>query len=164
MTGKLRNMTSIYLLRKDRILLLHRQGGAVADGLWVGSAGGHFEDYELNDAAACVLREMQEELGLRSEHIENLTLRYITLRSTRGEIRQNYYFFATLVDWVDPDALVSNEGECRWLSLDEVTALNMPFTAKYVMEHYVREGRFTDTLYAGAAGADGVSFSPLPEN
>lgn len=164
MTGKLRNMTSIYLLRGERILLLHRQGGAVADGLWVGSAGGHFEEHELNDAAACVLREMQEELGLQPEHIETLALRYITLRSTRGEIRQNYYFFATLVDRVDPDALISNEGECRWLSLDEVTALNMPFTAKYVMEHYVHEGRFTDTLYAGAASTDGVSFSPLPEN
>ena len=33
MTGKLRNMTSIYLLKNDKILLLYRQGGkVVSDG------------------------------------------------------------------------------------------------------------------------------------
>ena len=31
-------------------------------------------------------------MGLSPEDIENLSLRYVTLRRTKGEIRQNYYF------------------------------------------------------------------------
>ena len=41
--------------------------------------------------------------------------------------------------------------------------LEMPFTAKFVMEHYVKEGRFTDQLYAGIADEQAVHFSPLPQ-
>ncbi|MDO4299823.1 MAG: NUDIX domain-containing protein [Clostridia bacterium] len=72
MNGKLRNMTVLYLLRGDKILLLYRQGGKVINNVWTGSAGGHFEDFELNDAEACVLREMKEELGIRPDDIEAL--------------------------------------------------------------------------------------------
>ena len=79
MDGKLRNMTSIYLFRNQKVLLLYRQGGRVVNNVWTGSAGGHFENGELNDAKACILREMHEELGLLPEDIDGLALRYITL-------------------------------------------------------------------------------------
>ena len=161
MNGKLRNMTAIYLFREDKVLLLYRKGGKVVNRVWTGSAGGHFEGYELNDATACVLREMKEELGVSEENIDNLTLRYITLRNTNGEIRQNYYFFATLKDEIND--LVSNEGELQWFSLNEVYTLEMPFTAKYVMEHYAIEGRFTKELYIGVATLGKVDFSVLSE-
>ena len=45
MDGQLRNMTAIYLFKEEKVLLLHRNGGKVANQLWTGSAGGHFEDY-----------------------------------------------------------------------------------------------------------------------
>lgn len=64
MEGKLRNMTSIYITSADRMLLLLRQGGRVVNNVWISTAGGHFEEFELNDARACVLRELKEELGL----------------------------------------------------------------------------------------------------
>ena len=51
---------------------------------------------ELNDPRACVLRELQEETGMCEDHLENLSLRYITMRLKNGEIRQNYYFFGKL--------------------------------------------------------------------
>ena len=79
-------MTSIYLLKDDKVLLLFRKGGRVVSDVWTGSAGGHFEEFELNDAKACVLREMNEELGLCEDNIRNLSLRYVTLRRTKGEI------------------------------------------------------------------------------
>lgn len=68
-------MTAVYLIKKDKMLLLYREGGRVVNNVWTRSAGGHFEAYELNDAKACVLREMEEELGLRSDDIEGLTLK-----------------------------------------------------------------------------------------
>lgn len=162
MTGKLRNMTAIYLLRGDKILLLFRQGGKVVDQVWTGSAGGHFEPDEVSDARACVLRELNEELGVRPEDIEGMNLRYITLRGTKGEIRQNYYFFAELKEHVDEN-LTSNEGVCKWFPLDEIGGLEMPFTAKYMMEHYCKVGRLTNKVYVGVANPDGAKFCELPE-
>lgn len=162
MNGKLRNMTSIYLLRDDKILLLYRQGGKVVNNVWTGSAGGHFEDYELNDAEACVLREMEEEIGVGPDDIEALSLRYVTLRRTKGEIRQTYYFFGNLKAAVDEN-VTSNEGICKWFPIDEITNLEMPYTAKYVMEHYCGTGRFTSEMYGGISNGDKVEFIRMPE-
>ena len=76
MIGKLRNMTAIYLFKGDRVLLLFRQGGRVVNNVWTGSAGGRFEQFELNDAKACILREMNEELGLCENELQNLSHRW----------------------------------------------------------------------------------------
>lgn len=162
MIGKLRNMTAVYLFKKDKVLLLFRQGGSVVNNVWTGSAGGHFEECELNDAKACVLRELNEELGLCENDIDNLALRYIAFRKTNGEIRQNYYFFAELGETVNDD-LISNEGRLEWFSIDEIRNLEMPHTAKYVMEHYVSVGQFSDKVYMGAANENGVEIIELVE-
>lgn len=162
MDGKLRNMTTLYLSKGDEMLLLYRQGSRVVNDVWTGSAGGHFEEFELNDARACVLRELQEELGITENGISNLRLRYVTLRRTNGEIRQNYYFFAELKDEKDRE-LSSNEGLCRWFPLSELASLEMPFTAGYVVEHYLKEGCRTDALYVGIADGGKVVFVEMPE-
>ena len=162
MIGKLRNMTAIYLLKDDKVLLLYRQGGSVVNNVWTGSAGGHFEEFELNDAKACVLREMHEELGLCESDIQNLSLRYVTFRRTNGEIRQNYYFFANLKDNINK-SFTSNEGKVKWFSMDEIGDLDMPHTAKYVMKHYCSIGQFSHKLYMGATNENGVDFLELPE-
>ena len=159
-TGKLRNMASVYLLRDGEVLLLYRQGSSVVNNLWIGSAGGHFEQSELNDARHCVLRELNEELALKPDDIRNLQLRYITLRYTDGEIRQNYYFFAEL-----PDSIVSvpasTEGYCQWFRFSDVADLPMPFTARFMIDHYLSEGRYTTHLYGGIANDFGVRFLQL---
>lgn len=162
MIGKLRNMTAIYLFKGDKVLLLFRQGGRVVNDVWTGSAGGHFEEAELNNAKACVLRELNEELNLDKNDIDNLYMRYVTLRRTNGEIRQNYYFFANLKENITDD-LCSNEGNVKWFSIKDIGALEMPYTAKYVMEHYCATGRFTDKLYVGVTNEKGVEFIELPE-
>lgn len=162
MEGKLRNMTCIYLFRGGQVLLLYRQGSRVVNNVWTGSAGGHFEDCELNDARACVLRELHEELGLGPEDMDNLALRYVTLTRINGEIRQNYYFFADLKENVSDD-LSSDEGISRWFSLEDTHSLEMPFTAKFVMEHFCAIGRHTDKLYAGIGNPDKVEFLELSE-
>ncbi len=158
MNGKLRNMTTIYLIKDDRVLLLYRQGGSVVNNVWTGSAGGHFEEFELNDAKACVLREMYEETGLTENNISELKLKYITLRNTKGEIRQNYYFFAQLNEDIP---VCSNEGILKWFSLCEICDLDMPFTAKYVIQHYLYEGMKNEKIYGGVTSKDGVVFTEL---
>lgn len=160
MDGKLRNMTSLYLINEEGILCLYRIGSRVANKKYVGSAGGHFEKEELNDARACVLREMREELGLTETDVEGLRLRYITCRLTGGEIRQNYYFFARMKEGRE---LVSTEGTLRWVPYGEVPALEMPISAKHMLLHYVRDGRFTDKLYGGITQETGTRFVEMKE-
>ena len=86
MLGKLRNMTSIYLFRRQEVLLLFRQGSIVVNDVWLGTAGGHFEEFELNDAKQCALRELKEEVGLEESQLSNLTLKYVTLRTLKSEL------------------------------------------------------------------------------
>jgi len=162
MTGKLRNMTAIYLFKGEQVLLLFKQGGRVVSNVWTGSAGGHFEENELNDAKACMLRELKEELGLCEENLKNLSFRYVTLRMAKGEIRQNYYFFAELKDEVSEE-LVSCEGQLKWFPLNEIGELEMPYTAKFMIDHYLAVGRFTEQIYVGVANEAGMEFVPLSE-
>ena len=156
----LRNMTSVYFVEDTKILCLYRIGSKVADKLYVGAAGGHFNEEELRDPEACVLREMREELDLGPDDICDLKLRYITQRLMGGEIRQNYYFFAKLKK---DEPIQSTEGILRWVGLDEFDDLPMPVSAKHMMLHYLECGRYTDDIYAGISEATGTSFVPLAE-
>lgn len=162
MSERLRNMTAIYLLHKDKILLLYRQGGRVVNNVWVASAGGHFEENELNDPKHCVLRELEEELGLTEKDLTNFEMRYLTLRRTNEEIRQNYYFFAEVVD-EEKLNLTSNEGILQWFNVAEINVLEMPYTAKYVIEHYLSIGMNNSQLYCGVADGKQVTFIELQE-
>ena len=159
-SGKLRNMASVYLRRDNQLLLLFRQGGSIVSNLWIGSAGGHFEKDELRDARACVLRELYEELAINEDSLKNLSLRYVTIRYAGGELRQNYYFFADLSD----DSITmpaSTEGITQWFSFHELSNLPMPFTARYMIDHYIQTGQYDDTLYGGIATDNSVLFSKL---
>lgn len=163
MDGKLRNMAALYLRQGDRLLLLYRIGSKVVPDSYTASAGGHFEKEELNDARACALRELYEETELTENDICGLSLRYITFRLKNGEIRQNYHFFAELKD--GKGEITSNEGVPRWFRIGELseTQPEMPFSARYVVEHYAKIGKDTDALYAGAATETGVVFTEMKE-
>ncbi|MBR0463104.1 MAG: NUDIX domain-containing protein [Clostridia bacterium] len=157
-----RNMTGIYLSCGEKMLLLYRQGGRVVSDTWVPSAGGHFERDELNDPEACVLRELQEELGLTREDLLTFRLRYAGMRHFKGELRQNYYFFADLKP-ERAENLVSDEGVCRWVDYADVCDYDMPRTAKAVMRHYMTTGRYTDAIYAAVSDGDEFHFTELRE-
>lgn len=155
----LRPMTAIYLTQGDRILLLYRIGSRVVGNSYTGSAGGHMEAEEFRDPRACVLRELEEETGLTEEALCGLSLRYVTQRRKDGEIRQNYYFFAELKAGYSVND--SNEGRLEWHDMNALDDLPMPVTARHVVDHYVRQGRFNGALYAGATTEAGSVFTEL---
>lgn len=156
-----RNMTTIYLLKDEKILLLYRQGSRVVNNVWIGSAGGHLEAHEMSNPESCVLREMQEELFLSPDDITPPQLRYVTMRMTNGEIRQNYYYFAHLKN---DQELTSNEGQLRWFHPDELEGLPMAYTARYMIDHWLKTGRHTDCVYGGVADGEQVVFTELYEH
>ena len=160
MNGKLRNMTSVYLFDEQGILCLYRIGSRVADHMYVGSAGGHFEPCEVSDARACALRELQEELELSESDIPDMKLRYITCRLKNGELRNNYYFFAP---FDRRRTLSSNEGQLRWFTYEEAETISMPGSARHMLDHYLTVGRFDDKLYGGMTEPGGTRFVEMRE-
>ena len=161
MSGKLRPMTAVYIIDGERILLLYRVGSRVVEPSFCG-VGGHFEKDELCDARACVLREMREEIGLGEDDLTGMKMRYVTMRLKNGEIRQNYYFFAQLrpgVQITQP----CGEGRLEWVDMRCALEKKMPHTAWYMLEHYLREGQYTDLLYGGVTTEGGVAFTPMQE-
>lgn len=160
MNIRLRNMTGIYLTYQGEYYLLYRKGGSVVSNCYTSTAGGHFEQSELNDPRSCVLRELQEETGLCESDIDGLKLRYITQRLKNGEVRLNYYFFAELKE---PVVLNSTEGDIKGFGVEEISELKMPFSAACMLQHYLNEGCKTDLLYSGATTENGMEFTPLLE-
>lgn len=153
-----RSMASVYLWKDNQILLLYRQGSRVVNNVWIGSAGGHMEPQEMDEPETCVLREMQEELGLSANDITVPEFRYITLRMTNGEIRENHYYFAQLKS---DRELISNEGQLRWFHWNELNGLPMAYTARCMIDHWLETGRYTDCLYGGIADGEKVVFTEL---
>lgn len=156
---KLRPMTAIYLTRGEKILLLYRIGSRVVGNSYTGAAGGHIEAEEYCDPKACILRELQEETGLTADALEHIRLRYITMRLKDGEVRQNYYYFAGLKEGTCVND--SNEGRLEWHDIHALEDLTMPVTARHVVDHYLRVGRFTDVLYGGLTTDAGPVFAEL---
>ena len=154
---RLRNMTGIYLLHGEDVFLLYRKNGRVVTDTYVPSAGGHFEKDELNDARACVLRELNEELHLTEAALTDFSLRYVCLRNNGDEVRQNYYFFARLKDEYAHLPL-SNEGTCVRVPLEKCLEYPMPVTAKLMMRHYLATGRYTNALYGCIVSGENATF------
>lgn len=162
MDGRLRNMAGIYITCEDKMLLLYRISSRVVRTPSWCNIGGHFEEFELNDAKACALREMSEETGIQATNLKNIRMRYITLRNINGEIRQNYYFFADLINH-DQKLQDCDEGILEWVSLDKVLERDMPYTAKEVLKHYFSIGQFNNKLYTAAVASNHTVFTELSE-
>ena len=159
-------MTTIYILHGEEILLLYRIGSRVfKKPLWVG-VGGHFEEYELNEPERCVLRELKEETGMTLCDIERPVLKYITMRRTQDEIRQQYIYFANLKN-KDVVLAPCDEGELAWVKVEDCKSLPMSLTNGECLKHYFTLGRYDDNLYCGQVVMEGeepiLTFIPLKE-
>ena len=57
----------------------------------------------------------------------------------------------------------STEGNLHWFSYEEAQNLQMPASAKHMMLHYLKTGRFDDNLYAGITDDAGTRFVIMKE-
>ncbi|GAB2630529.1 hypothetical protein GCM10009743_01090 [Kribbella swartbergensis] len=150
----------MFLVRDGQVLLLHRKGSRAIEDSWVG-VGGHIAPGKIDDPAAGVLREMEEEVGVVPDEICDLALRYVALRDTGSELRHTYYFTATLRPGV-PVPGECAEGDLRWFDLaTDPTDLEMPPTARIAFAHWLREGRYDEVLRFIVIGADGQQTGPF---
>lgn len=157
-----RLMTSIFLVRDDRLLLLYRIGSSAIPDSWVG-IGGHIEPEEIGDPTAAALRELGEEVALTPEEISDLSLRYVAFRDTGDELRSTFYFTADLRPGVAAPTSCP-EGELRWFDIGpEITTLSMPPTASVALGHWLAEGRHDDHLRSIVMTATGPQVLSLAQ-
>ena len=63
-----------------------------------------------------------------------------------------------ILEEVKPAKLVA---ATKYVDVKEIEKLDMPHTAKYVINHYIVEGRFNSKIYGGIAVKNDVKFIEL---
>lgn len=59
--------------------------------------------------------------------------------------------------------LTSEEGSLKWFELNELSKLEMPLSAKLMIEHYLAIGRKTNKIYVGTIDNSKGVFTELSE-
>lgn len=95
------------------------------------------------------MREIEEETGLESSCIEDITLKYIVLRiKDNDEIRIQYVFFGNVPS--NPTLIESDEGSLYWIDNTDILNKSVSATTSEIIKHYNIRGRFTDKVYVGS--------------
>lgn len=116
--------TECYLTRGDETLFMHKcKQDDMNSGKYLG-VGGHFEEGESPDE--CMLREIEEETGVKASEIKDLALRgIVTFKSDIYDIE--YIFLFTGEYTGDREIVPGNcdEGILEWVSAERVPGLPM---------------------------------------
>ena len=146
----LENSSGAFLKNENRYLLIKRSPNRkIAPNLW-SCIGGHMEKDEINNPLEACLREIEEETGIKREHIYNMNLRYIIIRQYKNVIRQNYIYFGETDQKEFTD---TEEGTLHWI--DEKNLLTKEYTKTYMemIKHYI-ENKFNKKIIMGIAGKE----------
>ncbi|MFC0212580.1 NUDIX domain-containing protein [Paenibacillus chartarius] len=137
--------------RGELLMMKRSERRTLSPGLWA-AVGGHLEPHELNDPYAAVLREIEEETGLRPTQMTGLRLQYILLRLNGSEIRQQFFY----VGHTDAEPCVqTDEGELHWIGKEAILDRPLPYIFRMLLEHYLRNGPAPDPWLATAGREDG---------
>ena len=122
---------AVFLLRKNRVLLLERSSRKrFAPGRWTG-VGGRVESGELSDLETAALRELSEEAGIGAEDVRNLEVRVVLTRLEDGDVTTVVFFSGH----TDRESLREcNEGRLQWVELDRVDDLDLVDNARNALD------------------------------
>jgi len=111
--------------------------------------GGHIEGDEINEPQKACFREIEEETGIKSGLIENLSLKYIVLRvKDNQEIRIQNVFFGNVLK--NTTLIESDEGELSWVDYKDISSQNVSATTKEIVKHYDEVGKYCENVYVGS--------------
>ncbi|WP_240255409.1 NUDIX hydrolase [Ferdinandcohnia quinoae] len=143
-------MAVAFLLNEERevLFLQKRETDSFFAGFLV-PIGGHIESSEINEPQNACFREIEEETGLKSNDIKNLTLRYIIHRNKENqEIRIQYVFFGNVSK--NTTLIESKEGSLHWVSFKDIPSRNVSATTNEIVNHFNEIGESTRNVYVGA--------------
>ena len=122
---------TVFLFRKNRVLLLERSSRKrFAPGRWTG-VGGRVEPGEMSDLETAALRELSEEAGIPAEDVQNLEIRVVLTRIEDGDVTTVVFFSGHTHRESMPEC---NEGRLKWVELDRVDDLDLVENARYALD------------------------------
>lgn len=136
---------------EDYLMMKRAMNRKFKPGIWAG-VGGHVEPYEINNPKEACLREVFEETGIGEDDIEDLKLKYITLRRSKDEIRIQYIYFAHSKT---RNVIQTDEGELFWINKKELLKKDLSVTAMETLKHYTSYGDSIDDILVGTVSAQG---------
>lgn len=150
MTIRLRQMATAFLSHGSDWLLMQRAATrTLAPGLWAG-VGGHLEPHEISDPEQAALREVEEETGIRADHIRDFRLQALVHRRRADEIRLQYLYVGRVSHRELKD---TEEGTLHWVPEHEILAKSMADSTRFFLEKYFVNGP-SDTIWVGTLGND----------
>ena len=122
---------TVFLFRKNRVLLLERSSRKrFAPGRWTG-VGGRVEPGEMSDLETAALRELSEEAGIPAEDVQNLEIRAVLTRLEDGDVTTVVFFSGHTHR---ESMRECNEGRLKWVELDRVDDLDLVENARYALD------------------------------
>ena len=146
----MRLLATAFLINGSNLLLMRRYTDRKSFPSKWAPIGGHLEATEMNDPQVSCIREIGEETGLAEGDLNDLFLRYILHRRRNNEIRIQYISFGFTQR---RDVGRTEEGELHWVQLDSVLDLDISATTRFTLEHYLRLGSQTSSVYVGTVDA-----------
>jgi len=124
------------VVRDGRALLI-RRGKEPLYGRWVVPGGTVELGESLEDA---LVREMEEETGLRVEPVEILTV-FDRIHREEGQVVQHFVIVDYLCRWRSGEARAGSDAlEVAWASASELAAYDLPAKALEVVRDALRKG------------------------
>jgi len=157
-------LTTAFLFNGNDLLLMQRSSRAkFLPGLWA-PVGGHIEANEFCAPQVACEREICEETSLSAQDLCDLSLRYIVHRIHQSEIRIQYCYFGSTTK---RQLGTTDEGDLRWVPLEEVSTLAISATTRFTVKHYAKIGSQTKFIYIGSVSAQNgnptMLWSPLSD-
>ncbi len=116
----------LLLVRDDHVLLALRQGTGYADGQWNLPSG---KLNEGEDIQAAVLRETEEEIGLRLGREDVRMAASVHYLSPEGQARVGFFFHATSWQGQPYNAEPDKCARIEWFPLDRLPANTVPYSS-----------------------------------
>ena len=139
-----------FLKNGNHYLLMKRsQNRKLFPNVWC-YIGGHIQKDEFNDPLKACYREIEEETGIKRNHIYNLNLRYILISMYSNIVYQNYVYFGE----TDEEKFIdTEEGKLHWI--EEKNLLKLEFEKNFMelIEHYL-QNKFYGKIIIGTTGKE----------
>ncbi|MDX5475663.1 MAG: NUDIX domain-containing protein [Bacillaceae bacterium] len=147
---KLRQFAVAFLINENQeVLFLQKKlEGTFLAGFLV-PIGGHIEGHEMNEPQNACIREIEEETGIKSDLIKNLSLRYIVHRvKDNKEIRIQYVFFGSVPKSIS--LIESDEGSLTWVRYEDIGKQHVSVTTQEIVKHYAALNKDSKKVYVGS--------------
>ena len=127
------------VFRDSRILLVKRKYDP-GKGLWA-VPGGAVEPGE--SLAQAVVRELEEETGLRGEPRGVVWVDEVVVRDESGRVRYHYVLIDILIDRVEGEARAGGDaGDIRWFTLEDAASSSIVSRTTRRMVRWILENGF----------------------